>query len=60
MKLIMCDMDGTLLNDEKELPHDFYDVLGKLKAKDVKFGIASGRQMIFIEPFFKKTLKICM
>ena len=53
MKFVMCDMDGTLLNDKKELPTDFKEVYNALKNKGVDFGIASGRQMIFIEPFFK-------
>ena len=31
IKLIASDMDGTLLNDRKELPEDFFDVLDQLE-----------------------------
>lgn len=43
IKLISTDMDGTLLNDNKELPTDFFDVLDKLRERNVHFVIASGR-----------------
>lgn len=43
IRLIASDMDGTLLNDKKELPPDFYDVLEQLHRKGVHFVIASGR-----------------
>ncbi|MFD2521825.1 HAD family hydrolase [Emticicia soli] len=44
IKLIVCDMDGTLLNDEKQLNEDFWDLEPKLADKGIKFAIASGRQ----------------
>lgn len=43
IKLIASDMDGTLLNDKKEFPHDFDEVLDKLHAKGIHFVVASGR-----------------
>lgn len=43
IKLIASDMDGTLLNDQKELPPDFYEVVDCLCEKDIRFTIASGR-----------------
>lgn len=54
MKLILADMDGTLLNDQKELPHDIEEVIDALKEKGIKFGIASGRQASIIKPYFKE------
>ncbi|PSU93200.1 HAD family hydrolase [Photobacterium kishitanii] len=44
IKFIATDMDGTLLNDDKNLPTDFYDVFDALHTKDVLFSAASGRQ----------------
>lgn len=42
IKLIATDMDGTLLNDKKELPPDFCSFAAS--RKDIKTVIASGRQ----------------
>lgn len=44
IKLIVVDMDGTLLNDQKEMPKNMVNVVRKLHEKGVKFAIASGRQ----------------
>lgn len=44
IRLIATDMDGTLLNSKNEIDKSFYEVLPKLREKDIKFTIASGRQ----------------
>ncbi|OBU12796.1 HAD family hydrolase [Photobacterium aquimaris] len=44
IKFIATDMDGTLLNDNKQLPDNFYDVFNELHAKNIIFSAASGRQ----------------
>ena len=44
IKLIACDMDGTLLNGEGMIDEEFYSVFEKLMDADVKFAVASGRQ----------------
>ena len=44
VKLIAADMDGTLLDSNKNLSPHIFDLVKKLKEKDVKFAIASGRQ----------------
>ncbi len=44
MKLVISDLDGTLLNDRKELPPELFSVMEQLKNRGVRFGIASGRQ----------------
>lgn len=44
IKFIAADMDGSLLNDQKQLPSDFYEVFEQLKSQDVLFAAASGRQ----------------
>lgn len=37
-------MDGTLLNDEGQVPEEFFDIFKKLKEKNILFVAASGRQ----------------
>lgn len=44
IKLIVTDMDGTLLNGEGKLDEGFYPLLDKLRAHNIKFAVASGRQ----------------
>lgn len=44
VKLIAADMDGTLLDSNKNLSPYLFDLVKKLKEKNVKFAIASGRQ----------------
>ncbi|AHF15918.1 HAD family hydrolase [Niabella soli] len=43
VKLIVTDLDGSLLNDKKELPADFWKIEKVLRERDVVFCIASGR-----------------
>lgn len=43
IKLIATDMDGTLLDDRKALPADFFEVLDELERRDIRFTVASGR-----------------
>ncbi len=43
LKLIVCDMDGTLLNSRLELPDGLFEMIGDLKASGIRFAIASGR-----------------
>jgi len=44
VRLVVSDMDGTLLNSRHELDPDFYNVYRKLKSKGIIFAAASGRQ----------------
>ncbi|MBF0208596.1 MAG: HAD hydrolase family protein, partial [Oligoflexia bacterium] len=44
IKLIACDMDGTLLNANRELPPDFVRILKKIRKQGITFVVASGRQ----------------
>lgn len=44
IKLIITDMDGTLLDDSGNLDREFFDVLDKLLQLDIIFVAASGRQ----------------
>ena len=44
IKLIMSDMDGTLLDENGCLPKGFADIARQLKEKGVIFAPCSGRQ----------------
>ena len=44
IKLIVSDMDGTLLNENHEVSPRFFEQFQKLKAQDIHFVAASGRQ----------------
>ena len=52
IKLIASDLDGSLLDDDKNLPADFDRVLAELKEKDVTFVVASGRDFASTEAVF--------
>lgn len=54
IKLILSDMDGTLLGANGELPPDFDEVMGRLKQKKVIFAPASGRQYLSLRKTFDK------
>jgi Cof subfamily protein (haloacid dehalogenase superfamily) len=44
IKLIVTDIDGTLLNSSYELSKDFFQLFGRLRAGGIRFAAASGRQ----------------
>jgi Cof subfamily protein (haloacid dehalogenase superfamily) len=44
IKLIVTDMDGTLLNSRHEVSPLFFELFRELKRKDMLFAAASGRQ----------------
>lgn len=52
IKLIVSDLDGTLVNDKKEFSPDFCSILKELKKKNIKFTIASGRSQYTLEKVF--------
>ena len=54
IKLIASDIDGTLLNDKKQLPPDFEQTLNLIESKDASFVIASGRSYSALAVQFKK------
>mgnify|MGYP005772283155 CR=1 FL=1 len=57
IKLIASDMDGTLLNDNKEMDSEIDAVLEELNKKQIHFVAASGRQRNSLEKLFEKHLK---
>lgn len=44
-KLVVTDMDGTLLDDDHTIPNTFWPLLKKLQRNNVAFAPASGRQL---------------
>ncbi|TMM32247.1 HAD family hydrolase [Polaribacter aestuariivivens] len=44
VKLVVSDMDGTLLNSNGEVSNHFFEIFKKLKEKNIYFCAASGRQ----------------
>ena len=52
IKLIISDMDGTLLNSHHELPKDFMYVFEQLRQRGIYFCAASGRQYLSLLQFF--------
>lgn len=51
IKLIACDMDGTLLNDNKEISPRNLKVIKELQSQGVYFVIATGRQDTMIKEY---------
>ena len=54
IKLIVSDLDGTLLNTKKQLPHDFDILLKELYSHNIKFIAASGRPVYTLKHNFSK------
>lgn len=54
IKLILTDMDGTLLDEKSRLPPDFDEIMARLKQKGVKFAPSSGRQYFSLLQSFPK------
>lgn len=57
IKLIASDMDGTLLDQNKNLPSDFFNVLDRLKEYNITFVVASGRSYTALKPLFPEYFK---
>lgn len=55
IRLIVTDMDGTLLDDAKRIPDGLWPVLAELRRRDVLFCPASGRQYATLEKEFGDT-----
>ena len=52
IKLILSDMDGTLLDEDAKLPPGFDAMMAKLKERGVMFAPASGRQYFSLADTF--------
>ncbi|GAB3424010.1 HAD family hydrolase [Niabella aquatica] len=54
IKLIAIDLDGSLLNDEKKLPPDFWQVIPQVFEKGITVVIASGRPFHNVSAVFER------
>jgi Cof subfamily protein (haloacid dehalogenase superfamily) len=53
IKLIACDMDGTLLDDEDAIHDEFWPLIDRLHARGITFCPASGRQYFNLRERFE-------
>lgn len=54
IKLIVTDLDGTLLDSNHQLPNDFWEIEQKLFDNNILLAVASGRQFYNIINVFDK------
>lgn len=54
VKLIVADMDGTLLNDQKQLDGAMKDVMKELARRNIMFTLASGRNVHIMKAFIEE------
>lgn len=52
IKLILTDMDGTLLRGNHELPEKTLETIRRLMDQQIRFGIASGREYNNLREYF--------
>ncbi|SDX69271.1 hypothetical protein SAMN05444411_10852 [Lutibacter oricola] len=57
VKLVVTDMDGTLLNSKSEISSNFLSIYNNLKKHDIKFIAASGRQYFSIIDRFDESIQ---
>ena len=55
-KMVVTDLDGTLLNNDKEISEYTYEVLKKLKDKKILFVIATARPRRAAKKYFENNL----
>lgn len=54
IKIIMSDLDGTLLNENEELSKKTVQTIQKIKAQGYLFGLATGRPICSVEKLMKQ------
>lgn len=59
LRLVVTDLDGTLLNGRSEVPVEIFDIIRALQARGVRFAAASGRQVNDLKRIFKGLDGIC-
>lgn len=52
-RLVVTDMDGTLLDDRRNLPENIWQIIEELHGKGILFAVASGRQYQTLADIFK-------
>ena len=53
IKLIACDMDGTLLDEHSQVPLETFDLVRALDGAGIRFVAASGRRYDTLRAFFE-------
>lgn len=54
VRLVVADMDGTLLLDDHTVPDEFWGLLQRMRAAGVEFTPASGRQYATLAKLFER------
>nr|WP_206447786.1 HAD family hydrolase [Agrococcus sp. KRD186] len=54
IRLVVCDMDGTLLDGDGLVPDAFWPLLERMQAAGIDFVPASGRQLATLEHLFAR------
>lgn len=54
IRFVASDLDGTLLHSDGRLNDDFFPVFNRLKAANIWFAAASGRQLFNLQKVFEK------
>lgn len=52
VKLVVCDMDGTLLDGDGNVPDDFWPIVDAMHERGIVFAPASGRQHATLAKLF--------
>ncbi|OFK22304.1 Cof-type HAD-IIB family hydrolase [Olsenella sp. HMSC062G07] len=59
IRLIASDMDGTLLDENSEVPPETFDLILRLRERGVLFAVSSGRRYDTLQRFFEPVID-CM
>lgn len=54
IRMVVSDMDGTLLDDDGRVPDEFWPLLDEMTARGIAFVPASGRQYYTLEQIFAR------
>ncbi|MFI5504392.1 Phosphatase YbjI [Corynebacterium kutscheri] len=57
-RLVVSDMDGTLLNNDHAIPDSFWPLLDELHLRGITFAPASGRQLFTLQEQFSRAKNI--
>ena len=57
IRLVITDMDGCLLHDDKSLPNDLFQVIDDCFDNDIEFAVASGRSYFDLREQFSSKLE---
>ena len=54
IKLIALDMDGTLLNSQKEIPQAHIQAIHQAVEHGVKLVLCTGRPLVGVKPYYEQ------